>query len=178
MVRWRQVMNGSQKDNFRKQLELAANVGIIIVALAIVVTLIRNSRGDQSQPHQTISIGSKLAVKDASWRSNGHSIVLALSTTCHFCRESSGFYKEVVRLAQQKHLHTIAVFPQSIPEAQAYLSEQGIAVDEIKQAELTGLSITGTPTLLLVDDSGSVRNVWVGKLSAEKEKDLLTKLGS
>lgn len=171
-------MNDSQKDNFRRQLELAANVGVIIVALAIVVTLFRNSRGDQSQPHQTISIGSKLAVKDTSWRSNGRSIVLALSTTCHFCKESSGFYQKVVRLAQQQHLHTIAVFPQPIPEAQAYLSKQGFTVDEIKQAELSSLSIGGTPTLLLVDDSGSVRNVWIGKLSAEKEKELLAKLAS
>jgi hypothetical protein len=169
-------MNGLKKDNFRKQLELAANVGIIVVALAIVVTLIRNSRGDQSQPHQTISIGSKLAVKDTNWRSNGRSVVLALSTTCHFCAESSGFYQKVVRLAQQQHLHTIAVFPQPIPEVQAYLNKQGFSVDEIKQAELPSLNINGTPTLLLVDNSGTVSNVWIGKLSAEKEKELLANM--
>ncbi|HEY2912883.1 MAG TPA: hypothetical protein VGK21_05960 [Candidatus Angelobacter sp.] len=171
-------MNGSQKNNFRKQLEVAANIGIIVVALVIVVTLIRNSRGDQSQPHQTISIGSKLAVKDTNWRSNGRSVVLALSTTCHFCAESSGFYQKVARLAQQQHLHTIAVFPQSIPEIQAYLNKQGFVVDEIKQAELPSLNVGGTPTLLFVDDSGIVRNVWVGKLSADKEKELLAKLAS
>jgi thioredoxin-related protein len=171
-------MNGSLKDNFRKQIEVAANVGIIIVALAIGVTLIRNSRGDQSQPHQTIKIGSKLAVKDTNWGANGRSIVLALSTTCHFCAESSGFYQKVVRLAQQQHLHTIAVFPQSIPEVQAYLNKQGIAVDETKQAELSSLDINGTPTLLLVDENGIVCNVWIGKLSAEKEKDMLAKLTS
>jgi len=36
--------------------------------------------------------------------------------------------------------------------------------------------VSGTPTLLLVDNTGSVAEAWVGKLEPPQEEDVLTVL--
>ena len=51
-----------------------------------------------------------------------------------------------------------------------------MTVDEIRQATLSDLEISGTPTLLLLDRSGVVKQVWFGKLQAEREGDVVTAL--
>src|SRR5262249_17225274 len=108
---------------------------------------------------------------------NGRTLVMALSTQCHFCKESAPFYQQV---AQQRSNHgnfrLIAVLPQSVPESQKYLNELGVTVDIIKQLELDSLGVNGTPTLILADSQGIVADSWRGRLSSEKEADVLSRL--
>ena len=169
-------MEGAQKDRIKRQIEIAANVGIVIVALVIVASFIGNYRSQQSPSHQSVALGSTFVLKDVNWRSNGQSVVLALSTTCHFCTDSAGFYQRLVKAAKQQRLQTVAVFPQPTDEAHSYLEKEGVSVDETRQADFSSLQISGTPTLLLVDGAGLVKKVWVGKLSGEKENEVLAQL--
>lgn len=160
-----------------KKVEMVANIAIIIAAAVLIFVFVRNYTG-KSANIPTIAPGTKFGLKDVSWQSNNKNMVFAVSTTCHFCSESAPFYRELVTQCKQQHVHTIAVLPQPIPEAESYLKNEGVAVDEIRQATLTDLQIGGTPTLLLVDGSGTVKNVWVGKQPDDKEKEILSKLGS
>lgn len=43
---------------------------------------------------------------------------------------------------------------------------------------LNKLGVQGTPTLLLLDDSGTVLQTWVGKLTPEREQAVLSALQS
>jgi hypothetical protein len=56
------------------------------------------------------------------------------------------------------------------------LEQLGVSVDEVKQFSLEKIGVSGTPTLLLVDTSGVVKNFWVGKLSPEQEATVLSVL--
>lgn len=56
-----------------------------------------------------------------------------------------------------------------------YLSEQGVPRDGIINASLSDVNVSGTPTLLLVDNTGHIKNVWVGKLDANREKEVMQK---
>ncbi|HYG09298.1 MAG TPA: hypothetical protein VD835_04935, partial [Pyrinomonadaceae bacterium] len=67
----------------------------------------------------------------------------------------------------------MAVLPQKPAEAQKYLSDHGITVDEIRQAVQGAEYARATPTLMIVDNSGSVVESWVGKLPPEKEAEVL-----
>jgi len=160
-----------------RKIEVGANIAIIIVALAIVVAFARNYKSNQSKPHQ-IKTGVQFGLKDINWQGNGKSMVLVLSTTCHFCTESAGFYRELVGHCQRQHVRTVAVFPQPANAAQSYLADKGLAVDEIRESSLSDIEVSGTPTLLLIDKKGIVQSVWVGKLSEDRERDILAKLGS
>lgn len=67
----------------------------------------------------------------------------------------------------------IAVVPGDKAEAGKYLNELGVVVDGIVNASLADIHVAATPTLVLVDRSGRVSNVWVGKLDSNRENDVI-----
>jgi thiol-disulfide isomerase/thioredoxin len=165
-----------------KKIEVAANLAIIVTSILIGVVAVRNyivtkpastdaahvATNDQTQ------LGRKLSLPDVDWQKNGQTLLLALSSTCHFCTESAPFYK---RLAQERgNTRLIAVMPQNAKDGERYLHELGVAVDEVKQTQFDLLQIKGTPTLILVNSEGVVTNSWIGKLPDNLEIEVLSRL--
>jgi hypothetical protein len=99
--------------------------------------------------------------------------VLAISTTCHFCKGSVPFYRKL----SGTDVKMLAVLPQPVAEAQQYLGNAGVHVDDVRQVSLNSLGVRGTPTLLIVNDAGVVTDVWVGKLQPDQENQVLTAMG-
>ncbi len=101
-------------------------------------------------------------------------MVLALSNKCHFCTESAPFYQRLSgELTQRENVRLVAVFPQEVSEAQQYLSGLGVQIGDIRKATLNSIGVNGTPTLIIVDSNGKVKQSWVGRLSAERESEVL-----
>ena len=165
-----------------KKIELAANLAIIVIAILLGVILVRNYMlpRSESQPgatQSTIMPGTKLSMAGVDWKANGKTLVLALSTGCHFCTESAPFYQ---RIAQEKskagNTRIVAAFPQPIAEGQKYLSDLSVKVDAVTQTSLDSVGVRGTPTLILADENGLVIDSWRGKLPSEKESEVLNRL--
>lgn len=114
----------------------------------------------------------KGSLPGVDWSKNGRSLILAISTRCHFCTDSAPFFQ---RIGREKPAGTklLAVLPQAVEEARTYLDQQGVRVDDVRQAPLDSIKVSGTPTLLLVDNAGTVADVWVGKLEPSQEEDVL-----
>src|SRR5712691_8420560 len=147
-----------------KKIELIANVAIIVVACLLATVLVKNyfftkpsqqaSKSEsqrvqgESQPVSSPTVSSL----DIDWKQSKQTLILAISSTCHFCTESAPFYRQLAK----EHLDSrlIAVFPQSVEEGKRYLDELGISVDEVKQLPLRSINVNGTPTLILVNGDG------------------------
>jgi len=56
------------------------------------------------------------------------------------------------------------------------LESLGVPIRDIRQATLSSLKISATPTLLLLNREGVVKDVWVGKLSGSREKEVLRRI--
>ena len=69
----------------------------------------------------------------------------------------------------------MAALPQEAEEGRRYLDELVVRVERVAQATPGSLDVTGTPTLIMLDH-GKVSDVWVGKLTAEREQEVLAKL--
>lgn len=169
-------------SNLTKRIELLANIAIVVVAVILAVVLVQryllpNSRTDGAAERAQVKPGMKLSLPGVDWGKSDQTLLMVLSTTCHFCTESAPFYQ---RLAREKSgrgdVRLVAVLPQEVGEAQKYLNEHGISVDEVKQASLTSVSVRGTPTLIMVDRNGSVIEAWEGKLPGDKETEVLNRL--
>jgi hypothetical protein len=164
-----------------KKVELVANVAIIAVAILLGAVLIKSffsrSRVQPSAPIQAIQPGTHLSLPGVDWKANGRTLVLALSTQCHFCTDSAPFYR---RIAEQRskagNLRLIAVLPQPVADSQRYLKELGLTVDDVKQLPLDSLGVIGTPTLIEANNEGVVAASWRGKLTSEKEGEVLNRL--
>lgn len=170
-------------NNLAKRIEFLANVSIILVAALLSIVLVKNYLLTSSQkPKPAVSstadsqirAGTKISLPDIDWAKNGQTIVLAISDQCHFCSESALFYQRLSSERGQTQL--IAVLPQSVEEGKKYLDGLNVSVDDVKQVPLASLGIMSTPTLILVDTQGVAINSWVGKLAADREREVLASL--
>jgi thioredoxin-related protein len=170
-------------SNIGRKIELLANVAIIVVAVLLSATLVKNylvagpAPVRESNPRRAPAsslIGEKVNLPDVDWQKNERTLILAISTSCHFCTDSAPFYKRLV--AERGATRVVAVLPQSAGEGRDYLSKHGVAVDEVRQAGLDSLGVTGTPTIIMADKEGKVSSVWFGRLPPEKEREVLNQV--
>lgn len=166
------------------KLETLANLSTILVSLLLSIVLVKvfllpEERSPASAVRPQVAKGTSLkgSLPGVDWSKNGRTLVFAISTRCHFCTDSAPFLKRVSeqRLASTKLL---AVLPQTVDESRKYLDQQGVRVDDVKQAPLDSIEVSGTPTLLLVDKAGTVAGVWVGKLEPSQQEEVLRVLKS
>ena len=56
------------------------------------------------------------------------------------------------------------------------MKELGLTNLDVKQAPLESLQVSGTPTFILTDRKGEITNYWVGRLTPDKETDVIAHL--
>jgi thioredoxin-related protein len=104
-------------------------------------------------------------------------LVVAVSPTCHFCNDSMPFYKRLIDERNQKGSQV--KFVAAVPNEQAKAEESqkfasaGAQPDSMVNLDFASVKVPGTPTLLLVDNTGKVLDVWVGKQDEKGEQDIL-----
>jgi thioredoxin-related protein len=167
--------------NLTKKIEFVANIAIIVVAVLVCVVLVKNyllaDRSKTDPRDMRVAAGTKLSLADVDWAKNGQTLLLVLQKGCRYCSESAPFYQRLVReTAGRENLRLIAVLPQETDEGKKYLSDLGLAIDEVRQAELDSVGVKGTPTLILINNAGVVVDSWVGKLPPEQESKVLERL--
>jgi hypothetical protein len=167
--------------NVSRTIEVMANVAIILVAILLGIVLINRyliaprlpiseSAVIRNQPPSNV----KIRVDGVDWTRKNKTLVLAISSTCHFCTESAPFYRQLAGAHESTQL--IAVLPQPVTEGRRYVSRLGLEVDDVVQAPLNSINVNGTPTLLLVNRDGDVTGTWVGRLPADQEAEVLTQV--
>ncbi len=181
-------MKGASRGS--KKLEVLANIAVIVTSLVLCSALARRyffSGNKQTvaattspaygntPSRRTPQPGTRISLPGIDWNKSARTVVLALSTTCHFCTESAPFYQN---LAQQKpgNVSLIAVFPQPVQDSRNYLNKLGVRTTDVVQSSLSSIGASGTPTLLLVDNNGSITASWVGKLSDSEAASVIEQI--
>jgi len=164
-------------------LEMVANLSTIIVSLLLSFVLIRvfllsEGRPAASAAKPQVAKGTSLkgSLAGVDWSKNGRTLVLAISTRCHFCTDSAPFFQRISR-EWPAGTKLLAVLPQTVDESRKYLEQVGVRVDDVKQASHDAIKVSGTLTLLLVDKGGTVAGVWFGKLEPSQEEDVYNPCG-
>lgn len=176
-----------------KKLEILANVAVVITSVVLCSVLVKKyffsstkqeasvgavqskSPASSGSQRPSIQAGTKISLAGIYWSQSNRTLLLALSTTCHFCSESVPFYQELER-QRTKGVRLVAVLPQPVNAAKNYLDKLGVRVDCVVQASLGSVGVSGTPTLLLIDHDGAVTDSWVGKLSDSEAERIVTQL--
>ena len=165
-----------------KRIEVAANVAIIMVALLLGFVLVKrfilnSAPPDQAALFNTSKPGTKISLPENDWSQSDRHLVLVLQKDCHFCTESAPFYRRLIEvLAKRKDVQLIAALPHNVGESKQYLDGLSVSINDLRQADPSSIGVSGTPTLLLVDRTGTITDVWVGKLPPEKEQEVLSRL--
>ena len=159
-----------------KKIELIANLAIIGVAVMIGFVFWQKYTASLAPKLPEVPVGAKLVLPEVDWAKNGRTLVLVLQEGCKYCTESAAFYQRLVRESAQRNLPLIAVLPQPHSNGKKYLNYLEVPINEIRQSSLSDIKVSGTPTLLLVNQQGEVTKGWVGKLPAEKEAEVFSSL--
>ncbi|HEX3876506.1 MAG TPA: hypothetical protein VHW24_05950 [Bryobacteraceae bacterium] len=168
-------------NGIRRKIEVLANCATIVLAIIMSVALVRafilRPNGVVGAPGIPVAkVGDSLKrALPINYDKHKATLVLAISTHCHFCAESVPFFQKLQERVGQD-IAVAVVLPETVAEGQKYLAEKEIRAGEVRQVSLAGLGVGGTPTILLVDASGIVRNIWIGKLDSDGEEKVLTVL--
>jgi hypothetical protein len=160
-----------------KRLEVAVNLAILAAFLMVAALAAQRFWHARAADRPSgPEIGAKVSLAGVDWSKSDRTLVLAISTTCHFCSESADFYKRLVPSAADRGIPVIAVLPQTIAEGRSYLGGLGVDVRNVFQSSLDTVDASATPTLLLIDRRGKISKAWVGKLGSERENQVLAGL--
>jgi rhodanese-related sulfurtransferase len=128
--------------------------------------------------HATLlKLGEVVSVPDVDWRESQSTLVFALSASCRACADSASFYRALLNQNGNGRWQAVAVLPQTLDVATAYMHSRGYLIEKVRQMDLAAIGLSGTPTLLLVDNQGRLLQQWIGRLSPEEEADVAHHLG-
>jgi len=168
-------------SNITRKIELAANILIIVVAILVVGILAQKylfSHNPAVPPPKSPAIGDRVSLADFDWSKSNKNVLLVLQKGCHFCSESADFYRRMIQQAKDKNVNVVAVLPQSKDEADKYLDDLRLSGIPTRQSSLSSLKVGGTPTIIIADDKGEITDLWLGKLTPQKEIQVLNKIQS
>jgi hypothetical protein len=105
------------------------------------------------------------------WSQRSYTAVVAIRDGCHFCEDSAPFYRHLVSMEQRGEIkaHIIFVLPDSESIGKLDIPENAVGTQVFYKVPLKSLGVTGTPTILLVNNSEQIVRVWRGELSQHEE---------
>jgi peroxiredoxin len=174
--------------------QLMGNVGIVVISLLLSLIVLDRYLGlstrDQAEfaqmnkgrppssarPPAEDLIGKQVPVSSINWTDSSKTLVLVLSTTCRFCTESAPFYSRLAEERSRSGFKMVAILPQEAQEANRYLETHNIKVDHVVTGSPSSVGVSATPTLLLVDQAGTILDHWRGKLPSDKEESVIARL--
>jgi hypothetical protein len=158
------------------KIEVAANIIVIVFAVVVGSVFLKDRFSSVPPEPDSVKAGDRFANLDGwDWGAHDQTLVLALRKGCHFCEDSAPFYQRLVAQQQQGGAHStiVAVFPDSADTVKQVVQSEGLGIHALGGVPLEKLKISATPTLLLVDRSGTVRNAWIGMLSPRQELEVM-----
>src|ERR1700678_1365287 len=126
------------------KIETTANAATIVVAVLICTAFVKSYLLPKPVLHQPAVVSASEVGRGKNvdghllgvdWTKNHRTLVLAISTTCHYCKDSVPFYRKLGGAG----FKMLAVLPQSVLEGQQYLSDAGVHVDDVRQLPLNTL---------------------------------------
>jgi hypothetical protein len=158
------------------KLEIATHVFLIGVCCLAGGLLIeqRFFSDPDSAPSAPNLVGREVKLPGADWQSAPVSVLLQISSTCHYCNESMPFYRQMMAARQgaPAKVPVIVASADAVAVMQQHLADQQVSVDKVLHSRLEGFG-TLTPTVYIVDSKGMVKRVFVGELDSSGQKELL-----
>jgi hypothetical protein len=161
----------------RQKLEIAANVAVIVIAVAVCAVIVRQYVLKPQPTSVGVKAGDHLGTVPIDWGKYNRTLVLAMRVGCEFCEKSAPFYRRLLDLERKGEInaHIVAAFPDDSQSTRTFLASEGMAkIDAVSGVSPSSLRVAGTPTAILVSNAGRVLKVWLGLLSQQGQENLTT----
>lgn len=153
-------------------------VGLIVLCMCVIFWL-RHLPYSVPQPGASaiarLVPGFHIVVPGYDWTRSESTLVLGLHVGCVFCEANMPFYRGLINLERtgKTRVHIIAVFPDMRADVEQEIASELPEVSFWPSSHFDALHIRVTPTLFLVDRTGTVHDVWFGELSNVQQGSVL-----
>ena len=164
--------------NIRGIVELGAQIAIALATVLIAGVVVKRylfppQLNSSNLPR--ITVGERLSVPDVNWQQNKKTLVFFLMKDCVYCKTSAPFYRQLIEDASKRDVKLLAILPNSVEEGRIYLHSLDLSIDDVRNGPLSAYKVSGTPTVLFVDDQGIVKGAWFGS-APERDKQMRDEL--
>jgi hypothetical protein len=173
------ITNLSHRSGFKSFVETATSVAVLLTCVGFLGALswgyfVQRRVGSlEGGLHR----GKLLSTPGIDLNKADQTLLIGLSTKCHFCVESTPLYNEVVELGHTGNLRTaiVAVFPENKTAVELYVKNNNLnhKIETIAGYDLALIEARGTPTAILLDSQGKILDFWIGKLQPEAQEQLI-----
>jgi len=169
------------RKSLKATLEVSTNVAVLLVAISALSLLAIFFFVGPRKPELTPGLEKGRVfgnLTNIDYRGNEQTLIIALSTTCPYCGQSLPLYRRILdtQHSAKKPLKVIALFPNSADDVAKYLKENQLTIDTITGVDFSSLHISGTPTMILVNDRGVVNDFWTGRLDDGEAEQVVRSL--
>ena len=166
------INNGSDKSVSKGQYVFYAS----LLCLAGLIFVVVKSQGPQDLSEVAPkTFGIPKLTPPYQWSGRDSTAVIAMRDGCHFCEESVSFYAHLVSMERQKEIrtHIIFVLPDTKSIGKSDVPENASDSQVFYNVPLRSFGVTGTPSILLIDKSGKIARVWLGRLTPDQENRVI-----
>jgi thioredoxin-related protein len=109
-----------------------------------------------------------------NFNNSNKTLIIVLSTSCKFCNESVPFYKKLAKNISlaEKNLNLVSIFREDKIFVENYLSKYDLQIATISSVDFNEIDVSGTPTLILMDEQKRIVETWRGRLDTAQEEVL------
>jgi hypothetical protein len=172
---------GLTKKKLKDILDVTTNVVVVLFAVVAIGVLVKNYFAPQrlktSVAVRKGSVFPKIAGVD--YQHFSRTLILALNVDCRYCTRSVPFYNSLDEGRQENagQFNIVAAFiNKDAGLVKSYTEEKQLSVQAIAGVDLDKLGVYTTPTLILVDNAGTVLDSWTGELRTDGEREVFDAL--
>lgn len=158
-------------------LDMATTVAVLAAASTVLWMAATGGFVPEPTGPATYKVGDKFdAVAGAQVTSPERpTLVMHLSSRCQYCTASLGFYRALAEANRTARI--VVVGSEAAEQLKVYVESAGFYPDAIVRVAPGTLKMPSTPTLALVDTTGTVAGIWRGRLKPELEQQVRARLG-
>lgn len=165
-------------------LQGAANLAVIVASLCVVWLVwdrFQHPAPSAPQAPPAYAVGQQMdAIDGVSFQDSPQTLLMALREDCRYCQDSVPFYQKLtagLRKAAQGTTRLVVLSTDTPGRMSAYLESNDVHVDKVVTYRAGTYKIPGTPSLFLIDRTGTVQRVWRGRLPKPQEEEVFAVFG-
>jgi hypothetical protein len=161
--------------------DVVVNVAILLTCAFVCVGIVRqfsHSAGASVDRKLTVFAPGDTAdsLPGIRYENERATIVLYLRSTCKYCTESMAFYRLLMEhVGKRPGIHLVVATGEPTEVARSYLSSHDLKIDDVVQSRLSSVP---TPTVVVIDLHGKVKQAWVGQQKPAGETEMLRAIGA
>jgi hypothetical protein len=164
----------SIKGNFLMNVLVAITCAVTCAEAVKTLVVSKPANASAARAAKAPPLGGKFSLAGIDWSRSSVTVLLAVSRNCPYCSSSVPFYRRLFDAASSTGVPIVLLTQDGeIEKTREYFETLNLRASDLHQVSLGELGIRATPTMLMVDSSGTVRRAWAGILRNAEESDAI-----